>query len=70
MNTRIGLVFGIISVVRAILLFAVGPIIATHQASACGYGGCGGYTYGGNGFYVDSGNGFYVYGGIGYYNYW
>jgi hypothetical protein len=70
MNTRIGLVFSIISVVGAILLFAVGPIIATPQASACGYGGCGGYTYGGNGFYVDSGNGFYVYGGIGYYNYW
>jgi hypothetical protein len=52
------------------LLFAAGPIVATHQASACGYGGCGGYTYGGNGFYADSGNGFYVYGGIGYYNYW
>ena len=70
MNTMIGLVFSIISVVAAILLFAAGPIVATHQALACGYGGCRGYTYGGNGFYVDSGNGFYVYGGIGYYNYW
>jgi hypothetical protein len=70
MNTRIGIVFSIISVVAAILLFAAGPIVATHQALACGYDGCRGYTYGGNGFYVDSGNGFYVYGGIGYYNYW
>jgi hypothetical protein len=70
MNTRLLPVFGIVSIVAAILLFAAGPIVATHQASACGYGGCGGYTYGGNGFYVDSGNGFYVYGGIGYYNYW
>ena len=70
MNTRLLLVFGSICVVAAILLFAASPIVVTHQASACGYGGCGGYTYGGNGFYVDSGNGFYVYGGIGYYNYW
>jgi hypothetical protein len=70
MNTKISLVFGIISVVAAISVFAAGPIVATHQVSACGYGGCGGYTYGGNGFYADSGNGFYVYGGIGYYNYW
>jgi hypothetical protein len=70
MNTRLLLVFGIIGVVAAILLFAAGPIITTHQAWACGYGGCGAYTYGGNGFYVDSGNGFYVYGGIGYYKYW
>ena len=70
MNTRIATVFAAVGVVAAILLFAVSPIVATHQASACGYGGCAGYTYGGNGFYVDSGNGFYVYGGIGYYNYW
>ena len=70
MNTRFLLVFGIIGVVAAILVFAASPIIATNQAWACGYGGCGGYTYGGHGFYVDSGNGFYVYGGIGYYNYW
>jgi hypothetical protein len=65
MNTRLLLVFGIIGVVAAIC-----PMVATHQASACGYGGCGGYTYGGNGFYVDGGNGFYVYGGIGFYNTW
>jgi len=52
MNTRIATVFGIIGVVAAILLFAASPIVATHQASACGYGGCGGYTYGGNGFYA------------------
>jgi hypothetical protein len=70
MNTRIATVFAVVGVVAAILLFAASPIVATHQASACGYRGCGGYTYGGNGFYVDSGNGFYVYGGIGYYNYW
>jgi hypothetical protein len=70
MNTRIATVFGIISVVTAILLFAAGPLVANHQVAACGYGGYGGYTYGGNGFYVDNGNGLYVYGGIGYYNYW
>ena len=70
MNTRIATIFGVVSVIAAILLLAAGPTIATHQASACGYGGCGGYTYGGNGFCADSGNGFYVYGGIGYYNYW
>jgi hypothetical protein len=60
MNTRIATLFAVVGVAAAILLFAAGPIVATHQASACGYGGCGGYTYGGNGFYADSGNGFYV----------
>jgi hypothetical protein len=70
MNTRLLLVFGIIGVVAAILVFAASPIIATHQVYACWGGGCGGYTYGGNGFYVDYGNGFYAYGGIGYYNPW
>jgi hypothetical protein len=59
MNTRIATLFAVVGV-AAILVFAAGPIVATHQASACGYGGCGGYTYGGNGFYADSGNGFYV----------
>jgi hypothetical protein len=59
MNTRIATVFGIVSVVAAMLLFAAGPIVATHQASACGYGGCGGYTYGGSGFYTYGGSGFY-----------
>ena len=62
MNTRIATVLSIVSIVAAILLFAAGPIVAIHQASACGYGGCRGYIYGGDGFYV--------YGGIGYYNYW
>jgi len=58
MNTRLLFVFGIIGVVAAILLFAAGPIIATHRAWACGgwNGGCftcggwGTYTYGGFGF--------------------
>jgi hypothetical protein len=59
MNTRIATVFGIVSVVAAMLLFAAGPIVATHQASACGYGGCGGYIYGGSGFYTYGGSGFY-----------
>jgi hypothetical protein len=73
MNTRLLLVFGIIGVVAAILLFAASPIIATHQAWAwggyydgCGYG-CGGYVYGGSGFYsYPGGGGFYSYGGIGW----
>ena len=64
MNTRLLLVFGTIGVVAAILLFAAGPIVASHQALAwgsdCGWGGCGGvYFYGGSGFYTYSGGGFY-----------
>ena len=59
MNTRITTVLAITGVIAAILLFAAGPIVATHQARACGggwgdgcftYGGWGTYTYGGFGF--------------------
>ena len=67
MNTRLTLVFGVIGVIAAILLFAAGPIVATHQALAWGGfdGGCcgGGYFYGGSGFYSYGGSGFYGGGG-------
>jgi hypothetical protein len=64
MSTRITTVFVITGVIAAILLFAAGPIVATHQVLACGgwdggcftYGGWGTYTYGGFGF--SSGGGF------------
>lgn len=60
MNTKVATVLGITSIVVAILLLAVGPIVATHQAGACRHGGCGGgYVYGGNGFYNYGGSGFY-----------
>jgi len=59
MNTRIATVLGIASIVVA-MLFAAGPIVATHQAWACGHRGCGGgYIYGGSGYYSYGGNGFY-----------
>jgi len=55
MNTRLLLVFGIVSVVAAILLFAAGPLIATYQAFAYGHGGYGGYGHGGYGGYGGNG---------------
>jgi hypothetical protein len=42
MNTRISTVFIITGVIAAILLFAVGPVVATYQPWAYGFGGCGG----------------------------
>ena len=42
MNTKISVVFGIIAVAAAALLFAAGPIVSTHQALAWG-GGFGGF---------------------------
>ena len=43
-------VLAITGVIAAILLFAAGPIVATHQARACGDGwGDGCFTYGGLG---------------------
>jgi hypothetical protein len=59
MNTMITTVFVIAGVIAAILLFAAGPIVVTHQAWACDGGGCGGYIYGGSGFYTYGGSGFY-----------
>jgi hypothetical protein len=50
-NSRIGLVFsviGILNLIAAILLFAAGRIVATHQAWVWGCWGT--YTYGGFGF--------------------
>lgn len=46
MNTRLTLVFGVINVVVAILLLAVGPIVADHQALAFS-----GYHHGHGGAY-------------------
>lgn len=60
MNTKVATVLGIASIAIAIMLFAAAPIVATHQAWACGYGGCrGGYVYGGSGFYNYGASGFY-----------
>src|SRR5215467_14397829 len=42
MNTRITTEFVITGVMAAILLFAVGPVLATYQPWAYGFGGCGG----------------------------
>jgi hypothetical protein len=44
MNTKTSVVFSIIAVAAAVLLFAAGPIVSTHQALAWGgYGGFGGF---------------------------
>jgi hypothetical protein len=65
MDTKTSVVFGIIAIAVAVLLFAAGPIVSTHQALACGGGwygggwggccgcfscGCGGCWYGGFGW--------------------
>jgi hypothetical protein len=64
MNTKTSVVFGIITIAAAVLLFAAGSVVATYQAWACGgwgggwrphfYGGFGNgpsssVGYGGNG---------------------
>jgi hypothetical protein len=43
MNTKTSVVFGIIAVAAAVLLFAAGPIVSTHQALAWGGGWGGGF---------------------------
>ena len=43
MNTKTSVVFGIIAVAAAVLLFAAGPIVSTHQALAWGGGFGGGF---------------------------
>jgi hypothetical protein len=43
MNTKTSVVFSIIAVAAAVLLFAAGPIVSTHQALAWGGGGFGGF---------------------------
>jgi hypothetical protein len=59
MNTEISIVFSTITIGAAVLLFAAGPVAATHQAWACGFGGWGGgwrpYSYDGWGGYSNSG---------------
>jgi hypothetical protein len=48
MNTKTSLVFGIIAVAAAVLLFAAVPGVMTHQTWACGGGwGSGCFTFGG-----------------------
>ena len=54
MDTKTSLVFSIIAIEAAVLLFAACPLVATHQAFA--YGGYGGYpSYGGYGDYPSYG---------------
>jgi len=45
MDTKKSVVFSIIAVAAAVLLFAAGPIVSTHQALAWGggFGGFGGF---------------------------
>ncbi|MGA8083924.1 MAG: hypothetical protein WB988_18885 [Candidatus Nitrosopolaris sp.] len=42
MNTKTSVVFSIIAIAAAVLLFAAGPVVSTHQAWAWGggFGGC------------------------------
>jgi hypothetical protein len=49
MHTKTGIVFSIITIAAAVLLFAAGPVVAIHQAFAYGHGGFGHGGYGGNG---------------------
>jgi hypothetical protein len=44
MDTKISIVFSFIAIATAVLLFAAGPLVATHQVFAYGHGG-----YGSNG---------------------
>jgi len=53
MDTKISIVFSFIGIAAAVLLFAAGPLVATHQAFA--YGGHGGYGHSGNGGYGGNG---------------
>jgi hypothetical protein len=46
MNTKISVMFSMIAIVAAVLLFAAGPLVTTHQAYAWG-GGWGGGGWGG-----------------------
>jgi hypothetical protein len=44
MNTKTSVVFSIIAIAAAVLLFAAAPIVSTHQALAWGgFGGFGGF---------------------------
>jgi len=55
MNAKISMVFSIVAIAAAVLLFAAGPLVTTHQANACWGGGC--FTYGGWGTYTYGGFG-------------
>ena len=39
MNTKISVVFSIVAIAAAVLLFAAGPVVSTHQAYAQWWGG-------------------------------
>ena len=43
MNMKTNLVFSIIAIAAAVVLFAAGPLVATHQAHAFWGGGWGGW---------------------------
>jgi hypothetical protein len=47
MNTKISVVFSIVAIAAAVLLFAAGPVVSTHQAYAQFWGGWGGGWGGG-----------------------
>jgi hypothetical protein len=49
MDTKISIVFSFIAIATAVLLFAAGPLVATHQVFAYGHGGYGHGGYGSNG---------------------
>jgi hypothetical protein len=65
MNTTITTIFVITAIIAVTLVFAAGPLVATHQVWACGGwdGGC--FTYGGWGTYTYGGFGFSSSGGFG-----
>jgi hypothetical protein len=54
MDTKISIVFSFIAIATAVLLFAAGTLVATHQVFAYGHGG---YGYGGHGGYGHGGYG-------------
>ncbi|MGA9149673.1 MAG: hypothetical protein WBZ36_03765 [Candidatus Nitrosopolaris sp.] len=57
MNTKKSMVFSIITIAAAVSLFAAGPVVATYQAWACGFGGWRPHFYGGYGGYPNNGFG-------------
>ncbi|HXX98541.1 MAG TPA: hypothetical protein VEL11_15665 [Candidatus Bathyarchaeia archaeon] len=47
MNTKISVVFSMIAIAAAVLVFAAGPVVTTHQAYAQFWGGGWGGGFGG-----------------------
>jgi hypothetical protein len=63
MHTKTGIVFGIVTIAAAVLLFAAGPVVAFHQAWACGFGGWRPHFYGGYPAYSGGSGGYPAYSG-------